>query len=97
MKTIKRWLLVAVAATSAAAVIQELSKPEWDRTWHGTVLGIPYDFRAPTFARIRDSMWNPNDPRLFTPRPFGVGWTVNFARLLQLVRETSEEDSDDGV
>jgi hypothetical protein len=97
MKTIKRFVFIAVAATSAAAVIQELSKPEWQRTWHGKVYGIPYDFRPPTFARIKNSMWNPDDERLFTPRPFGVGWSVNLARLMQMMRETSEEASDDGV
>lgn len=97
MKNIKRILFIAAAATSAAAVIQELSKPEWERTWHGKVYGIPYDFRPPTFARIKDAMWNPDDERLFTPRAFGVGWTVNLARLMQMVQQTSEEDSDDGV
>jgi hypothetical protein len=97
MKTLKRFVLIAVAATSAAAVIQELSKPEWERTWHGSVFGIPYDFRPPTFARIRESMWNPEDERLFTPRPFGVGWSVNLARLMQMMRDTSEDDSDDGA
>jgi hypothetical protein len=97
VKTIKRFLFIAVAATSAAAVVQEMSKPEWERTWHGNVLGIPYDFRPPTFNRIKDAMWNPEDERLFTPRPFGVGWTVNLARLMQMMRETSEEASDDGA
>jgi len=97
MKTIKRFLFFAIAATSAAAVIQELSQPQEQRTWHGTVFGIPYDFRVPTFERIKESMWNPEDERLFTPRPFGVGWSLNIARLLQMVRETSETDSDDGA
>ena len=97
MKKLKRLVFIAVAATSAGAVIQELSKPEWERTWHGNVYGIPYDFRRPTFARIRDAMWNPDDPRLFTPRPFGVGWSVNLARLMLMIRETSEDDSDDGA
>jgi hypothetical protein len=97
MKTIKRFVLLAIAAVSAAAVIQELSQPEEQRTWHGTVFGIPYDFRSPSLQRLRDAMWNPDDPRLFTPRPFGVGWSVNLARLLQMLRETSEEDSDDGA
>ena len=97
MKTIKRLVLLAVTFVSAAAVLQELSRPEEERTWHGSVFGVPYDFRAPTLARFRDAMWNPDDPRLFTPHPFGVGWTINFARLLQLMRETSEADSDDGA
>jgi hypothetical protein len=97
MKTIKRLLFFAITAVSAAAVLQELSKPEDERTWQGNVLGVPYDFRPPTPRRFINAMWNPDDPRLFTPRPFGVGWTINFARALQLIRETSEQDSDDGA
>jgi|SRR5688572_26087421 uncharacterized membrane protein len=97
MKSIKRLVFFTIAAISAAAVIKELSMDEHDRTWHGDVLGIPYDFRPPTFERIKDAMWNPEDDRLFTPRPFGVGWSLNLARLLQMVQETSENASDDGA
>lgn len=48
---------------------------------HGKMLGVPYDFRRPTLARIRERMWNPDDPRVVTPRVFGVGWTLNLATL----------------
>lgn len=48
---------------------------------HGRILGVPYDLRFPTPARIRERMWNPDDPRVITPRVFGAGWTVNFATL----------------
>jgi hypothetical protein len=47
----------------------------------GKFLGIPYDLRFPTLSRIRERMWNPEDPRIFTPRVYGAGWTVNFATL----------------
>lgn len=47
----------------------------------GRFLCIPYDFRFPTPARFRERMWNREDPRIFTPRVFGAGWTVNFATL----------------
>lgn len=48
----------------------------------GKFLGVPYDWRRPTVARYKQRLWNPDDPRLFTPRAFGWGWDVNFARLL---------------
>jgi hypothetical protein len=48
---------------------------------HGKILGVPYDFRPPTLARIRERMWNREDPRVITPRVFGAGWTINFAAL----------------
>jgi Family of unknown function (DUF5808) len=48
---------------------------------HGTMLGIPYDFRMPTLSRVRERFWNPEDPRIFTPRVFGVGWDINLPSL----------------
>jgi Family of unknown function (DUF5808) len=42
---------------------------------------IPYVWRRPTVARLKSRWWNPDDPRLFTPRAFGWGWAINFARL----------------
>jgi hypothetical protein len=48
----------------------------------GTFLGIPYDWRRPTVRRVKSRWWNPNDPRLFTPKSWGWGWDINFARLL---------------
>lgn len=48
----------------------------------GTFLGVPYDWRPPTLARAKSRWWNPDDPRLFTPKTFGWGFDVNLARLL---------------
>ena len=74
-----------------AAISQEMSKPEAERTWHGTVGGlVPYDFRPPTWERIRAAYWNPDDDRLFVPRVLGVGWSVNFARARSLMQEGME-------
>lgn len=68
-------------ALLAAAVVTELRKPSQERTWHGRVLGIPYDFRRPTLAKLRRTFWDPDNDALFTPHAFGVGYSVNFARL----------------
>ena len=69
-----------------AAVATELSKPEPDRTWEGRVLGVvPYDFRPPTWDRIRDAYWNPRSDRLFSDRVFGVGWAVNLHQAKALM------------
>jgi hypothetical protein len=48
---------------------------------HGTILGIPYDFRIPTLSKVRGRVWNPDDPRVLTPHVFGVGWTINLPSL----------------
>jgi hypothetical protein len=52
----------------------------------GTFLGVPYDWRRHGFkARLRERWWNPNEPRLFTPRAFGWGYAINLARLFRRV------------
>jgi hypothetical protein len=78
-----RWLL---AGLSAASVVRELRKPPAERTWHDRLFGVvPYDWRLPTPARIKAAFWSPDDPRLFTDRPFGVGWAINVHRLASLL------------
>ena len=79
------WLLrMAVVATVLGAIYTELRKPPEQRTWNGKLLGvIPYDFRLPTIERLRAAYWNPRSPKLFTDRPFGVGWSVNIPTVLR--------------
>jgi len=77
-------------ALAAIAVVEQLRRPSDERTWEGTVVGfVPYDFRMPTIERARRRWWNPDEPRLFVPQVFGVGWTINLARLVDLVRDPS--------
>ena len=73
---------------TAWAVVRELHTPRELRTWHGRVAGfVPYDFRLPTVARVRERLWNPRDSRLLMPSVFGVGWTLNAGRLVALLRQ----------
>jgi hypothetical protein len=68
-----------------AAVVQELRTPPRKRVWHGTVGGVvPYDFRPPSPDKVRRNWWDPDGP-LITPIAFGLGWTINLARLLQIL------------
>jgi hypothetical protein len=74
-----------------AALATELTKPESERTWQGRVFGlVPYDFRPPTWERIRDAYWNPDSDRLFSDRVFGVGWAVNLYRAKTLMEGAFE-------
>ena len=82
-----RLLRAAAIFLTLAAVAQELAKPEGQRTWHGRVAGVPYDFRFPTLGRFRNAYWNPNDDRIFTDRVVGIGWSVNFAQLIPRLRD----------
>jgi hypothetical protein len=88
-KALNRYLSLITVAVVAAAVLDQLRRPSAERTWHGAVFGIvPYDFRPPTFERFKAAWWNPDDPRIFTPRDLGVGWAVNLPRLIELVTNT---------
>jgi hypothetical protein len=83
---LRRAMRLAVVALVVAAVATELAKPEEQRTWHGRVLGaVPYDFRPPTWERIRSAYWNPDSERLFSDRVFGVGWAINLYRAKTLL------------
>jgi Family of unknown function (DUF5808) len=60
--------------------VEVSTPPKNPRT--GTFLGVPYDWRRPTVARVKERWWNPDEPSLITPRAFGWGYAMNFARLL---------------
>ena len=47
----------------------------------GRFLGMPYDWRRPTLKRLKSRLWNP-EAKLFTPKVYGLGWDINFYRLL---------------
>jgi hypothetical protein len=42
----------------------------------GKFLGLPYDWRKPTKARLRSKAWN-KDAKIFTPHAFGWGYGIN--------------------
>jgi hypothetical protein len=86
LRGLRRLIRLTAVSLVVAAVATELAKPENERTWHGMVLGIvPYDFRPPTWERIRGAYWNPESERLFSDRVFGVGWAVNLHRARRLL------------
>ena len=48
---------------------------------------MPYDFRKPTMQRLRLSIWNPEEDRVFIPSLLGVGWSINFHQVLKQLRD----------
>ena len=88
LRRIRRLARFTAFALVAAAIATELVKPAPERTWQGKVGGIvPYDFRPPTWQRIREAYWNPESDRLFSDRVFGVGWAVNLYRAKTLMED----------
>ncbi len=88
MKGLRKLIKWTGIVLACVAIVEQLQRPADERTWEGTVVGfVPYDFRMPTVERARSRWWNPDESRLFVPQVFGVGWTINFARLVALVRD----------
>jgi hypothetical protein len=91
LRRVRRLVRLAAFGLVVAAVATELSKPEPERTWEGRVFGlVPYDFRPPTWQRIRDAYWNPSSEHLFSDRVFGVGWAINLHRTKTLMGQLFE-------
>lgn len=57
--------------------------------------GLPIDLHPPTAERVAHTWWNPRDERLFVPRVFGLGWTLNMgaaAVKLGLIEPDAEDE-----
>jgi hypothetical protein len=88
LRGIRRLVRLVTFGLVVGAIATELSKPPAERTWHGRVLDVvPYDFRPPTWQKIRTAYWNPDSDRLFSDRVFGVGWAVNLHRAKTLMED----------
>lgn len=82
---------LATIGLAVAAVVKELRMPAEERTWHGVVAGfVPYDYRMPTLDRIKERLWAPDSEHVFNPQVFGVGWTVNVGRVVELIRRAAD-------
>jgi hypothetical protein len=88
LRRVRRLVRFVAFGLVVAAVATELAKPEEERTWQGRVFGlVPYDFRPPTWQKIRDAYWNPDSDQLLSDRVFGVGWAVNLYRAKTLMEQ----------
>ena len=88
LRRVRRLVRFVTLGLLAAAIAKELAKPAPERTWHGRVFNyVPYDFRPPTWQRIRNAYWNPESDQLFSDRVFGVGWAVNLYRAKTLMED----------
>jgi len=75
-------VIIGIAALAGLAIREQLQMPPGERTWHGMLYGIPYDFRRPTIERLREAFWNKDTARVLLPKAFGMGWSINFYPLI---------------
>src|SRR5260370_41467968 len=71
-------VVIGMAALMGLAIRKQWHMPPEERTWHGTLFGIPYDFRWPTIERLRVAFWHKNTARVLVPHAFGMDWSINF-------------------
>ena len=90
MGRLSSWRIITTAFTVAAIVYAVRTRQS-----HGRLLAVPFEFRVPTLDRLRQRLWNPDDPRVLTPNVFGAGWVVNVPRLMEIVRDALNEELDD--
>ena len=81
--TIFRSAIRAIVEANGVSTVDHGDQPDLRRT--GTFLGLPYDWRRPTWSRVRERAWNRYDPRVLTPKTFGWGYDINFYELLARV------------
>ena len=51
----------------------------------GRFLGIPYDWRRPTWEHLNRGVWNPDERQVFVPKVCRWGYGVNFHELARLL------------
>ncbi len=92
-KVVRTAIGIGVISLISAAIVDQLRRPTEERTWQGTILGIPYDFRPPTPEKLRNTLWNKDTSKIFVPHAFGIGWSINFYPLIH-PKPASEVASD---
>lgn len=68
-----------------------MSEDKKDQKEDKTFMGMPMNWNS---KMISKTLWNKDDDRLFPPKAFGVGWTINFhavGRKFGLIKNTNSK------
>ena len=90
MGSLRTFTAGVVTGLFAAAIGQELQKPADERTWKGTVAGVPYNFRIAEWRDIAREYWNPDSTEILSPHAIGLGWGINFAAVASCIRQFAD-------
>ncbi|AGF71216.1 DUF5808 domain-containing protein [Corynebacterium halotolerans] len=55
--------------------------PDTAEKSQGSLGGVPFDFRGFRSRGARRRIWAPQDPRIFQPHLFGLGWSINLGAV----------------
>lgn len=78
----------------AADLLDALTDESPGRSASWRVLGVPVETRGPVSAEVRSRVWDPTSPRLFVPRLFGLGWSVNLGAVAVRAGLIRPDDAD---
>lgn len=100
LEDVHAYLADHLDADATAADVAELARavgdPPDDPADRASWLGrLPLDLTPPSAEKVARTWWNPRDPRLFVPRVFGLGWSLNFgaaAVKLGLIEPDAEDE-----
>ncbi|MGW0786213.1 DUF5808 domain-containing protein [Streptomyces sp. NPDC002913] len=81
----------------AADILDALADDLPEGSGSRRVFGIPVETRGPVSAEVRSRVWDPTNPRLFVPRLFGIGWTVNLGAVAVRAGLIRPDDTDADV
>src|SRR5438045_9766739 len=93
LRGIRRLVRVVAFGLVVGAIATELSKPPAERTWHGRVLDmVTYDFRPPTWERIRSACWNANSERHLNDRVYRESWAEKLHKAEMTMEESMTQE-----
>jgi hypothetical protein len=100
LEDVRAYLADHLDAGATAADVTELARtvgdPGLDPADRTSWLGrLPIDLAPPSAEKVAYTWWNPRDRRLFVPRVFGLGWSLNFgaaAVKLGLIEPDAEDE-----
>lgn len=82
-------------ADYASHVLEAFARSADPLEGEGEVFGVPFETRGPTDPAVRSRIWAPDDPHIFVPRMFGLGWTVNLGAVAVRLGLIRPDDWDD--
>ena len=64
-----------------------MARPPQGRFW-----GLPFNWSRPSQGEVGKGLWDPEDPRVLTPKNYGWGYGINFAALFRRRRRDADRD-----
>jgi uncharacterized protein DUF5808 len=64
------------------------------RSPQGWFRGMPFNWSGLSRENVGKGLWDPDDPRVLTPKNYGWGYGINFAALVGRRRRSPDQDEE---